>query len=173
MIRIGEAGVNYDLFVRQGQAMQMKISLAIAVCLIALVQASAAQCRAAKENEVPHGANELIQLKSRTVPRVYGTVLWPTGEAAKKIVVEIFHFEGSDDDYRDFNAAIEQPRTMACVTGDDGKFSFPGLKLGKYLLRAGTSDEAGVNETYIVLVVKRHSRKPGKDGLEITLHLGT
>lgn len=153
--------------------MEMKSSLAIAVCLIGLIQASAAQCREAKENEVPHGANELIQLKSRTVPRIYGTIFWPTGEAAKKTVVEIFHFEGSDDDYRDLNTAIEQPRTMACVTGEDGKFSFPGLKPGKYLLRAGTSDEAGVNETYIVLVVKRHARKAGKDGLEIILHLGT
>lgn len=153
--------------------MQFKSFLAIAVFLVGLVQASAAQCRTAKENEAPHGANELIQLKSWTLPRVYGTVLWPTGEAAKKIVVEIFHFKGSDDDYRDLNTAIEQPRTMACVTGDDGKFSFPGLKPGKYLLRAGTSDEAGVNETYIVLVVKRHARNPGKDGLEIRLHLGT
>lgn len=152
--------------------MLFKSSLAIAVCLIGLIQASAAQCREAKESEIPHGANELIQLKSRTVPRVYGTVLWPTGEAAKKIVVEIFHFDGSEDDYRDLNTAIEQPRTTACVTGDDGRFSFPGLKPGKYLLRAGTSDEAGVNETYIVLVVERHARKPGRDGLEIRLHLG-
>ena len=57
------------------------------------------------------------------------------------------------------------------LTGNDGRFSFAGIKSGRYLLRAGTRDRDQYNEIFVILVVKPGS-KSGK-GLEIVLTLGT
>jgi hypothetical protein len=142
----------------------------VVIFLLASVEVSLAQCRKAHDDEISHGANELVQLRSRTVSHVHGTVRFPRDEPAKDIVVEIFRFEGDEHEYGDLRKAMEHKRVAACVTGNDGKFDFPGLKPGKYLLRAGIIRSGGINETEMVVVIKSGA---GKDELNIRLSLGT
>ena len=127
------------------------------------------ECRKAKPEDVPHGANMLIELNRQKVSRVSGTVFFPRGEPAGDIVVEVYRYFGKPE----FPAAIQPPRLTACITGDDGTFSFPDLKAGSYVLRLGTRKSAGVNEMLVPLVVKRF-RWPGRRStLKLRLQLGT
>ena len=145
---------------------------AFALGVVIVADVAEARCKNAKDGDVPHGANELIQLTDQTVSSIRGEVSWPTGEPAKDIVVEIFIYTGGDSS-EDMNKALAQKRVAACITGEDGKFSFPHVKRGKYLLRAGTRESRGINETCIILVVDPHSTKNTGAGLRIPLHVGT
>jgi hypothetical protein len=69
----------------------VKLSAAIPrllVCLscFALPIASWAECRKAQDNEVPHGANELIELKEQKVHDLFGTVFLPNHRPAGNVV---------------------------------------------------------------------------------------
>jgi len=145
---------------------------AFALGVVIVADVAEARCKNGKDGDVPHGANELIQLTDQTVSSIRGEVSWPTGEPAKDIVVEIFIYTGGDSS-EDMNKALAQKRVAACITGEDGKFSFPHVKRGKYLLRAGTRESRGINETCIILVVDPHSTKNTGAGLRIPLHVGT
>src|SRR5215813_4707700 len=144
----------------------------VALCVFSVTDTAEGRCKNAKDGDVPHGANMLIQLTDQTVSSIRGEVSWPTGEPAKDIVVEIFIYTGGDSS-EDMNKALAQKRVAACITGEDGKFAFPQLKRGKYLLRAGTRESAGIDETEVVLVVDPHSTKHKNDRLRIPLELGT
>jgi protocatechuate 3,4-dioxygenase beta subunit len=64
----------------------------------------------------------------------------------------------------------EQKRVAACLTGRDGRFSFAGLKPGRYLLRAGTRAHDQFNEVHVILILDPR----GTDkGMEIVLTPGT
>src|SRR5215472_12355543 len=144
----------------------------VALCVFSVTDTAEGRCKNAKDGDVPHGANMLIQLTDQTVSSIRGEVSWPTGEPAKDIVVEIFIYTGGDSS-EDMNKALAQKRVAACITGEDGKFSFPHVKRGKYLLRAGTRESRGINETYIILVVDPHATKNTGAGLRIPLYVGT
>ena len=129
-------------------------------------------CRKAKSDDVPHGANELIQLTDQSVSTIRGEVSGPGDGAAKDIVVEIYSYAGGDSNEGVKNA-LAQKRIAACITGEDGEFSFPHIKHGKYLLRAGARESRGINETYIILVVDPHLKKDDGKGLRLPLYVGT
>ena len=145
---------------------------AVALGVLSVVDVAEGRCKDAKDGEVPHGANELIQLTDQTVSSIRGEVSGPGEGDAKDIVVEIFSYAGGDS-FEDMKNALAQKRIAACITGEDGKFSFPHVKRGKYLLRAGTRESRGINETYIILVVDPHITKNAGQGLRIPLHVGT
>lgn len=155
--------------------MSKPITCLVVIFLLASVEVSLAQCRKAKDNEVPHGANELIQMETQMVPSIYGKVSFQNGDAAEEAVVEVFRHKG-DDSSKNINSAWKRKRIKACVTGKDGKFAFSGLKPGTYLLRVGISDASpvkGMNEAYMILVLKPGAKEAGAVGLEITLTVGT
>jgi hypothetical protein len=129
------------------------------------------RCRPAAPDEVPHGANEFIQLEEQSIEQMRGTVFL-NHEPARDIVVEIYDYTGTDS-YDDLSRALkEQQRIAACVTGPDGKFSFSGLGTGTYLLRAGTRLPNGINETHVI--VSLGTGAPYKNRrLKIVLTLGT
>jgi hypothetical protein len=144
----------------------------ILVCIAGFIQVSAAQCRKARGDEVPHGANMFVQMSNRTVPNIRGKISFPDGDPLKDVVVEIFRYAGGEG-YADIQKALLQKRIAACVTLDDGTFSFRGLRPGMYLLRAGTSYAQGMNESHIIVLLKPGVRKDKGAGLEMTLSLGT
>lgn len=149
-----------------------KLVLVYSILLgIASVQVSA-RCRKARQDEVPHGANEFVQMETQTVPSIRGRVSFPDGDAADDVVVEIFRYQ-SNDSYQNVGKALKQKRMAACVTRADGEFSFKGLEAGTYLLRAGTNYFHGMNEAHIVLIVKPHTKGNSKNGLELVLSVGT
>lgn len=112
---------------------------------------SHAQCKLAQPEDAPHGANELIELKEQKLNQIFGTVRFPRGELADNIVVEVYSRAGTQS----LQEARHQARLAACVTSDDGRFSFAGLKPGRYLVVAGTRRTAGVNEIYVPIILKR------------------
>jgi hypothetical protein len=127
------------------------------------------ECKKAQPEDVPHGANMLIEFKQQKVTHVSGTVLQPNGEPAGDIVIEVYHHSGKLES----SATVQPPRLKACVTGDDGKFSFPELKSGQYVLRIGTRESIGVQKMLVPLIVKRLAW-PGKHSkLKLKLALGT
>jgi hypothetical protein len=149
----------------------------VLICIITFSQVVEAQCRKPKADDSPHGANEFILFNARTVGRVHGRVFFPNymikaGRVrAKNIVVELYSYRGSNS-YQDVSQVLsERKRVAACLTGGDGKFSFTGLKPGKYLIRAGTRERDQFNEVYAILILdpKRGIRK----GLELILSAGT
>ena len=101
-------------------------------CLL-LPVSSGADCRKAKNDEVPHGANELIQLRDKSMNGLFGAVFDPRGDPFEDIVVEVYRQSGN----KPHSETVQQARIAACVTGPDGKFSFAGIKPGRYLLQAG------------------------------------
>src|SRR5579864_3187792 len=128
-------------FVGQTRLRRLPTPLAIFACCMALSIVCNAECRRAQEDEVPHGANELIEFKEQTVKRVFGTITVGLSNSAPipNVVVEVYRSTGD----RDFQKTVQQNRLTACVTGPDGRFSFPELKPGRYLLRVGMRQPAG------------------------------
>src|SRR5215470_4120442 len=124
-------------------------TLACLNCLT-LSMVSRADCVKAHDHDRPHGANELIQLQDMQVDRIFGTIFFPNDETAKDIVVEVYRQTGNQG----HGETIRQKRVAACVTGVSGKFSFPKLKPGKYLLQAGVREQSGVNITYVIVDVR-------------------
>lgn len=147
------------------------------VCLIAFGQLTYAQCKKPKVDDVPHGANEFIMFTERRVGHFHGRIFFPnymikTGRVrAKNIVVELYNYSGSDS-YQDVSKVLrEQKRVAACLTGADGRFSFAGLKPGRYLFRAGTREPDEFNKMHGIIIVEP-KLGVGK-GLDIVLSAGT
>lgn len=150
--------------------MQISNLLYLTVCALISIAGMAAECRKAKLDDVPHGANEFVQLQPITVKQVHGQVFFSDTEPAKDIVVEIFRYAGNDS-YKEMSKALKDKRVAACLTGPDGKFAFPRLTPGRYLLRAGTLHSMGWNEIHIVVNVDK--RQPANTPLRLTLLIGT
>ena len=162
---------------RTGDTMSTKLVTILVILFgsTTFVSLSSADCRKAKHDEVPTGANMFVQMDTQTVPTIRGKVSFPDGGAAEHVVVEIFRYAGSDS-YEDIKKALEQKRMKACVTREDGKFSFSGLKPGKYLLRAGIGPESpfnGMNEAHIILVLQPGGKETKAAGLDLKLTVGT
>lgn len=144
----------------------------IVFCLISLVQMSTAECRKATHEQTPIGANMFELQDTQTVSNVFGRVLLPDGSAGEDVVVEIFRYAGGEN-YQDIEKALKRKRIKACVTEEDGRFSFSGLKPGRYLLRAGTLPVRGLNEVHVIIVLTRNSKEGLGKELELKLTLGT
>jgi len=142
----------------------------VLILTIGFLQLAGAQCKKPSDKDTPHGANEFILIDEGVVGRVHGTVE-AHGDYAKDIVVELYSYSGSDS-YQDVSKVLRlQKRVAACLTGDDGRFSFARLKPGRYLLRAGTREQDQYNEIYAIL--RLDPRRGEARGLEIVLRAGT
>jgi hypothetical protein len=141
----------------------------VCFCWIAVSILSQAQCKPAQTEDVTHGANMLIELKEQKLNHVFGTVSFLGGDWANDIVVEVYRREGTES----LQEARQKPRLAACVTSNDGQFSFAGLKPGRYLVLAGTRKEAGVNEIYVPIILKRSWLGSRGSGIRFVLTLGT
>jgi hypothetical protein len=141
----------------------------VCFCWIAVSILSHAQCKPAQSKDVPHDANTLIELKEQRLSQIFGTVRFPQGKVADDIVVEVYRREGSES----LQEARQQARLAACVTSEDGRFSFAGLKPGRYLVLAGTRKEAGVNQTYVPIILKRGWLGKKGSGIRFVLWVGT
>ena len=154
----------------RGTGIEMPFKATMFTCCLALSIVCNAECRRAQEDEVPHGANELIELKEQTIKRVFGTISIGFGNSAPtpNVVIEVYR----TTENQDFQKTVQQKRLTACVTGPDGRFSFPELKPGRYLLRVGMREPAGINVAYVPIIVQSRKRLKGR-GIRIVLQLGT
>ena len=155
--------------------------LVLAVIIVAISANSSSRpcsCQKALEDDLPHGANEVIEHSEKTVKKIKGRVVYFNDEEpADDIVVEIYDVIDEDKKLTSRDIAIRRERRAACVTAKDGSFCFPDLPSGRYVLRAGArSSSAGMNEVYMKVKVARrwwsNWFRSGKE-LEIGLTPGT
>jgi len=146
-------------------------TLRTVACLTFLVLpiTSRAECRKAHDDEVPQGANMLVELTEQKIHDLFGTVFLPADEPAEDIVVEVYRQSGKQE----YNQTVQQKRLAACVTRAEGKFSFPGLKPGTYLVQAGVRRPHGINITYVIINLKSNGSGNRGRGIRIPLTLGT
>lgn len=130
---------------------------------------SVADCKKALSDQTPHGANEIIVLKERTVGTLRGiVVIGSDGAPGIDVVVEIYRYEGGVFETVEFLKGAK--RSAACLTSEKGAFAFTRLKPGRYLLRAGTATSAGINEVHAIFRVTGSRSSPR---IQIRLPLGT
>jgi len=141
----------------------------IACFYLALSVSSNAECQKAGKDDVPHGANQTVELAEQKISRLFGTVLFPDRAPAEDIVIELYRRVGKQS----FQETMKQVRLTACITENDSKFSFPQLQPGRYLLRVGTRKPAGVNELYVPVILESNARRRADGGLTLILQLGT
>jgi hypothetical protein len=142
----------------------------VVLCLVGSSQLAEARCKRARPDEVPHGANEFHLLAEQEVRQIGGSVSsLGDSEFAEDVVVEVYNYEGNDS-YEAVSEALKGRRIAACVTGSDGRFSFSGLKPGRYLLHLGMRDMRGINKENAILHV---TPRGNRERLEIRLTLGT
>src|SRR5258708_19151399 len=125
------------------------------LCLICLRTTSVAGCKKARPDQIPHGARLLIVQEEQTVGHLQGTVVLvnykPVAGPVSGAVVEIYLYGGRADEITQFLG--DTKRNTACLTDKNGTFAFRGLKPGRYLLRAGTAESAGINELHAIFRV--------------------
>ena len=110
----------------------------------------------ADDQDQPHGANELIEYSHKTVKRIQGRVVDPTGAPIDEAVAEVYSYSDADTKTDPYAFTRSQERLAACVTDKNGNFCFSNLKSGNYLLRIGTRHSAGFQEVFVKLRLDRH-----------------
>lgn len=133
-------------------------------------------CKKASADDLPHGANEIIEYSETTVKRIAGRVVNPLEEPIEDAVVEIYEIRPTDRKIHSYKLIEGRQRKTACITSEDGSFCFPDLPSGQYVIRAGTGHSAGMQEVFIKVKVDRSLwsrwfRRSKK--IDLTLPLGT
>jgi hypothetical protein len=140
-------------------------------CLLGCVQLACSQYKPAKSTEKTLAEYKCKQAGDEDRPRggkfvfggegkfkaIYGTIL-SKGESGKfepmgDVVVELYSYSGGANQEDVIKAVREQKRVAACLTAGDGKFSFPGLKPGRYLFRAGSRISDTYDEIHSILTL--------------------
>jgi len=138
--------------------------------LVSLPMPCLAGCKGAGKSDVPNGANELVEIAEQEVGAIRGIVLAPgSKEPFADVVVEVYRFTGQDT-YQNLQETVAKKRLAGCITRKGGKFSFPDLEPGGYLLRLGTPYPHGINEAYAIVTLGPWVRSKR---IEIQLTLGT
>jgi len=112
-------------------------------------------CVKADDNAVPHGANEIVEYKSRTLKSIHGTVTLPNGEPVNNAVVEVYESTKANKDQSAYKIATTEYRRFACLPDQQGHFCLSDLPSGRYVLRIGTLEPAGVNEVFLKVRLER------------------
>ena len=157
---------------------RLLLSTIVFALILGSLPARNCTCTEAREHEVPHGANEFIELAGGTVKSIKGRVIYAHDDSpVDEVVVEAYQITPDDKKLTLYDLVRQRNRRVACVTTKDGSFCFDNLPSGKYLLRAGTlSGNAGMNEMYMKVNLDRSwwSRWFRSDkGLEFRLTPGT
>lgn len=153
---------------------QRVIILIFVVILFGFVEPKAkaqCSCRIAEENEVGHGANEIIEMEPQERKELFGTVKYNYGSYVEEAIVEVFELNDPDEDV--YNAANTNRREVACVTTKDGKYCFSDLVFGWHVVRIGTLQEGkGFNYFFVKVKIDPYRLKKDKP-LRINLSVGT
>ena len=133
-------------------------------------------CVKAADDDVPHGANELIEYDSGTIKSFHGRIIFPNDEPVDHAVVEVYEVSKANKDKSAHEISTTEQRKFACLSDENGQFCLSDLPSGSYVLRIGTLQSSGVNEVLVKVRLERswwkrwfRSGKP----LEVVLPLGT
>ena len=115
------------------------------------------ECKQAGDEDRPRGGNFILAGEGKfnavcgvALSRKEGAGTFkPIGD----VVVELYSYSGGANQEEVSKALREQKRVAACLTGGEGEYSFPGLKPGRYLLRAGSRVSEKYDEVHYVLTL--------------------
>src|SRR5947208_172546 len=113
-------------------------------------------CAKASDVDVPHEANETIEINGSVVKNLTGTVFLPGGEAAEDLVVEVYDVPKEHPNSGVYEIVGSRKRRTACVTSTNGTFCFSDLPAGKYLLKVGTRQQKDFNALYVRVTLDRN-----------------
>jgi hypothetical protein len=150
--------------------------LLILTSFVLLPDKSDCPCRPALESDQPHGANETIEYSGGTVKRIQGRIILSNGEPLSEAVVEVYDYPSNDRNKRPFGIAELGKRKTACLSDKNGNFCFADLPPGWYVLKIGTREFAGINESYVRVKLDRtwwRSWLRAGKRIEVRLNLGT
>src|SRR5436305_15342504 len=75
-------------------------------------------CGKVADNEVAHGANEIVEYKERSVRQIKGVVRYAYNETSvEDVVVEVFDITDDVKDHDAYQIASLKKRRAACLTG--------------------------------------------------------
>ena len=134
-----------------------------------LGQGHSRHCTKEPVTSVTHwGGNEwiVIDLRDKPVRTVEGIVLGP-GVGSLKTLVQVFRRKPSDPLPRRWDQEMGLP-AAACMTGDDGVFTF-SLPPGEYELRM--SQNPGVDVTSVIVTVERGAHR--SEEIKVEMQVGT
>ena len=129
------------------------------------------KCMPAKADEVPRGANMVIEIHLGKVKKLKGRVMLQDDTPAEEAIVEVFDYKKSDKGDL-YNIPQLRERQTACKVSKDGRFCFSNLPSGTYLLRVGTTHD-GFDYTLIKVTLAPRDKKSSNKEIEIPLQLGT
>ena len=140
--------------------MKKFIIFCLVLAILSLASTAAAQekvctCKKATKDQIPYGGNVLEELASIRLRRLTGTLVFPNGKPLENGVVEIFKVKKEDRDRGASEISAYNTRLAACWTGKDGKFCFPNIKSGTYVIRAGTGSPNGFNYVFLKVFLEK------------------
>ncbi len=116
----------------------------------------------------------LVQNGGR-VQNIRGRILFPnyitnTTKPADNVIAELYKYVSGVDAFR---IPDEQPKLASCITGPDGRFCFPGIPAGKYVVRIGTRPAVatGWNGTHVI--VNLDPKRRGKREFKVIMQAAT
>ena len=119
---------------------------------------SSCTCRAASATEVPHVTASDPRFPDLCLRIVRGMIVVSKNVPAADIVVEVYMLERPQRDSASAGDGRSPTRIAACVTGADGRYCFPNLEAGSYLLVIGPQGKREV--TAIQVQVELNPRGP-------------
>jgi hypothetical protein len=124
-------------------------------------------CDAATAEDVTHWGHIADELEAdTTIKKLHGIVRDSTKAPIYAALVEVF----ADDGKIRTPTSDSVKRLAACITRQNGKFRFDGMKPGKYILAVG---RLGFNITFVRFTLEPKSRRSVSKRLTINLHVGT
>lgn len=157
------------------------------LCLICLfliianlsVIASDCGCKEAKIDDIPKTGTIFLWENVGIVKNLKGVVLFPDATTElENAVVEIYKISKNtktlsevEHSYEEIKEITKKKRKAACLTAENGKFCFPKLSKGKYLLKIGHKNDSQFSAKYIFVTIDKKNPQSIDSELKVSLVL--
>ena len=140
----------------------------VSVCFIGLLSlpslAQSGTCRATTVEGRVSCANIIVEYADIATDRLQGEIYWAGKEPVR---IEVYKIKRSDRKKASYNLTSEYDPLLVFDTDAEGRFCYPGLPDGNYVLKIGIP-EFGWNCTYVkVRILKGLHRRSVEASVEI------
>ncbi len=150
--------------------MNLLTTLLTIMSLTISFQQTKCQCEKVSKEETTYWGWQKVILRGETViGKIYGQALDPLDKPMSGVLVEVF----SDPDVLLMEPSPErekrernQRRIAACKTGQNGKFCFAGISLGRYELRCS---KKGYDAPQMIIMLDPKTNRRSSRGITVSL----